>query len=133
MGMTDPIADFLNRIMNAQRARFEKVDIPASRMKQDLAKILQEEGYIRGFTSIPDDKQGVIRVTLKYAGTRTSAAIIGIKRVSRPGCRVYIKHKDIHRVLNGLGTAILSTSRGIMTDRKAREEKVGGELLCKVW
>ena len=132
MGMTDPIADFLNRIMNAQRARFTKVEIPASRVKSDLARILKEEGYIRDFRAVKDDKQGILQVALKYDGAMT-AAIIGVKRISRPGCRVYVKHGDIPRVLNGLGTAILSTSRGIMTDRKAREEKVGGELLCKVW
>lgn len=132
MVMTDPIADFLNRIKNAQRARFDKVDIPASRLKASLARILKEEGYIRNFKLIRDDKQGMIRVQLKYGDDR-DAAITGIKRVSRPGCRVYVGHGEIPRVLNGLGINILSTSKGIMADRQARQEHLGGELLCSVW
>ena len=132
MVMTDPIADFLNRIKNAQHARFDKVDIPASRLKASLARILKEEGYIRNFKLIRDDKQGIIRIQLKYGDDR-EAAIAGIKRVCRPGCRVYVGHGEIPRVLNGLGINILSTSKGIMADRQARQEHVGGELLCSVW
>lgn len=132
MVMTDPIADFLNRIKNAQRARFDKVDIPASRLKASLARILKEEGYIRNFKLIRDDKQGMLRIQLKYGDDR-EAAIAGIKRVSRPGCRVYVGHGEIPRVLNGLGINILSTSKGIMADRQARQEHVGGELLCSIW
>jgi small subunit ribosomal protein S8 len=130
--VTDPIADFLNRIKNGQTARFDKVDIPASRLKTSLARILKEEGYIKNFKLIKDNKQGLIRVHLKYAETR-EPAIASIKRISKPGCRVYVGHEDIPRVLNGLGIAILSTSKGIMTDRQARKENVGGELLCSVY
>jgi small subunit ribosomal protein S8 len=130
--VTDPIADFLNRIKNGQTARFDKVDIPASRLKTSLARILKEEGYIKNFKLIRDNKQGLIRVHLKYAETR-EPAIANIKRISKPGCRIYVGHEDIPRVLNGLGIAILSTSKGIMTDRQARKENVGGELLCSVY
>lgn len=132
MVMTDPIADFLNRIMNAQLARFDKVDIPASKMKLSIAKILKDEGYIRHYKFIKDDKQGIIRIHLKYDDNRR-AAIIGMKRISKPGRRVYVGFDAIPRVLNGLGIAILSTSRGVMTDGEARNERVGGELLCTVW
>jgi small subunit ribosomal protein S8 len=130
--VTDPIADFLNRIKNGQNARFDKVDIPASRLKASLARILKEEGYIKNFKVLRDDKQGIIRVQLKYADAR-EPAIAGIKRISKPGCRVYVGHDDIPRVLNGLGIAIVSTSKGIMTDRQARTERMGGELLCSIW
>lgn len=130
--VTDPIADFLNRIKNGQKARFDKVDIPASRVKASLARILKEEGYIKNFKLLRDDKQGIIRVQLKYADAR-EPAIAGIKRISKPGCRVYVGHNDIPRVLNGLGIAIVSTSKGVMTDRQARTERIGGELLCSVW
>jgi small subunit ribosomal protein S8 len=132
MVMTDPIADFLTRIRNAQKARFDKLDIPASRMKSSLARILKEEGYIKNFKLIRDSKQGIIRIHLKYGENRENV-ILGIKRVSRPGCRVYVGHGEIPRVLNGLGINILSTSKGIMTDRQARKERIGGELLCCVW
>ncbi|MGD9504471.1 MAG: 30S ribosomal protein S8 [Syntrophobacteraceae bacterium] len=130
--VTDPIADFLNRIKNGQNARFDKVDIPASRLKASLARILKEEGYIKNFKVLRDDKQGIIRVQLKYADAR-EPAIAGIKRISKPGCRVYVGHDDIPRVLNGLGIAIVSTSKGVMTDRQARTERMGGELLCSIW
>ncbi len=130
--VTDPIADFLNRIKNGQNARFDKVDIPASRLKASLARILKEEGYIKNFKVLRDDKQGIIRVQLKYADAR-EPAIAGIKRISKPGCRVYVGHNDIPRVLNGLGIAIVSTSKGVMTDRQARTERMGGELLCSIW
>lgn len=132
MVMTDPIADFLTRIRNAQKARFDKLDIPASKMKASLARILKEEGYIKNFKLIRDDNQGVIRIHLKYGESRENI-ISGIKRVSRPGCRIYVGHDKIPRVLNGMGINILSTSKGIMTDRQARKEHVGGELLCSVW
>lgn len=132
MAVTDPIADLLNRIRNGQKARFDKVDIPASRVKVTLARILKEEGYIKNFKFIKDDKQGILRVHLKYAENR-EASLTGAKRVSKPGCRVYVGHEQIPRVLNGLGIMIISTSKGIMTDRQARRERVGGELLCSVW
>lgn len=132
MAVTDPIADFLIRIKNGQKARFDKVDIPASKLKTSLAKILKEEGYIRNYKILRDEKQGILRVHLKYADPR-EAAINGMKRISRPGCRVYVGHNEIPKVLNGLGVSILSTSRGIMTDRLARQEGIGGELLCAIW
>jgi small subunit ribosomal protein S8 len=132
MVVTDSVADFLVRIKNGQKARFEKVDIPASHLKADLARILQEEGYIKTFKVIKDNKQGIIRVSLKYIDNR-DGAITGIKRVSKPGRRVYVGHEDIPKVLNGLGISIISTSRGVMTDRTARKEGVGGELVCSVW
>jgi small subunit ribosomal protein S8 len=132
MVVTDSIADFLVRIKNGQKARFEKVDIPASRLKADMARILKEEGYIKNFKLLKDDKQGMIRVQLKYIDNR-DGAITGLKRVSKPGRRVYVGHEEIPKVMNGLGISILSTSRGVMTDRAARHEGVGGELLCSVW
>jgi len=132
MVVTDSIADFLNRIKNAQKARFDKLDIPSSKMKISLARILKEEGYIKNFKVIRDDKQGLIRIHLKYNETR-EAAMAGVKRISRPGRRVYVGHLEIPRIMNGLGITILSTSKGIMTDRQARKENTGGELLCSVW
>jgi len=132
MAVTDPIADFLVRIKNGQKARFEKVDIPASKMKASLARILKEEGYIKNYKFLRDDKQGILRIQLKYTDPR-EAAINGMKRISRPGCRVYVGHKDIPKVLNGLGISILSTPKGVMTDRIARQEGIGGELLCAIW
>ncbi len=132
MAVTDSIADFLNRITNGQKARFDKVDIPASRMKTSIARILKEEGYIKNFKLIRDNKQGIIRIQLKYDDTR-EGSITGLKRISKPGCRVYVGHDDIPRIMNSMGIAILSTSKGLMTDRQARKEMVGGELLCSVW
>jgi small subunit ribosomal protein S8 len=132
MAVTDSIADFLNRIKNGQKARFDKVDIPASRMKASIARILKEEGYIKNFKLIRDNKQGIIRVNLKYDDTR-EGSIAGLKRISKPGCRVYVGHEDIPRIMNSMGIAILSTSKGLMTDRQARKDAVGGELLCSVW
>jgi small subunit ribosomal protein S8 len=132
MAVTDSIADFLNRISNGQKARFDKVDIPASRMKASIARILKEEGYIKNFKLIRDNKQGIIRVHLKYDDTR-EGSIAGLKRISKPGCRVYVGHDDIPRIMNSMGIAILSTSKGLMTDRQARKDAVGGELLCSVW
>jgi small subunit ribosomal protein S8 len=130
--MTDPIADFLNRIVNAQRVRMDKVDIPASKMKLSIARILKEEGFIKHYKFIHDNRQGILRIQLKYDAQRR-AAIAGVKRISKPGRRVYVGCDEIPRVLNGLGIAILSTSKGILTDKQARKEKVGGELICTVW
>ena len=130
--VSDPIGDFINRIRNAQKARFDRVDIPASRMKANLARILKEEGYIKNYKFIRDDKQGILRVHLKYGESR-DGAVTGAKRISKPGRRVYVGHEDIPRVLNGMGISIVSTSRGVMTDRQARKERVGGEVLCAVW
>jgi small subunit ribosomal protein S8 len=132
MVVSDTIADFLNRIKNGQKARFDKVDIPASRVKANLSRILKDEGYIKNFKLIKDDKQGILRIHLKYDENR-EGAITGTKRVSRPGRRVYVGHEEIPRVMNGMGICIISTSRGIMTDRQARKEHIGGELLCSVW
>jgi small subunit ribosomal protein S8 len=130
--MTDPLADMLTRIRNACIARHERVDIPASKLKLEIARILKEEGYIKNFKLIKDNKQGILQIYLKYEeGGRP--VIEGIERVSKPGRRVYTGADDIPRVLGGLGIAILSTSRGVMTDHKARKMHVGGEVLCKVW
>ncbi|CAN2040952.1 30S ribosomal subunit protein S8 [Candidatus Magnetomoraceae bacterium gMMP-15] len=134
MGMTDPIADMLSRIRNASKAKFGKVDIPASILKADIAKILKNEGYIKHYKLIKDSKQDMLRVYLKYnEGQLTENSILGLTRVSKPSRRMYVKCKDIKPVLNGMGVAILSTSKGILTDRQARQENVGGELLCQVW
>ena len=134
MSMTDPIADYLTRIRNATRAHHSKVDIPASNTIKEMTRILMEEGYIRNFMIVDDvkHKQGIVRVYLKYSGER-KCAITGLKRISRPGYRQYAKVEAIPRVLNGLGIAILSTPRGILTDKHARKERVGGEILCFVW
>ena len=132
MAVTDSIADFLNRIRNGQKARFDKVDIPASRMKTSIARILKEEGYIKNFKLIRDNKQGILRVHLKYDDTR-EGSIAGIKRISKPGCRVYVGQTDIPRVLGGMGINILTTPRGVMTGRDAHKERLGGEILCRVW
>ncbi len=132
MSMTDPIADMLTRIRNASMARHEKVDIPASNLKKSIAQILQEEGYIKGFRVIDDQKQGVIRIYLKYAEDKRGV-ISGVKRISKPGCRIYVTKSKIPRVLGGFGTAIISTSKGIMTSSQCRREGVGGEVLCYIW
>lgn len=132
MMVSDPIGDFINRIRNAQKARFDKVDIPASRMKASLARILKEEGFIKNYKFIRDDKQGVLRINIKY-GEGREGAVAGAKRVSKSGRRVYVGHEEIPKVLNGMGISILSTSRGVMTDRQARREGVGGEILCALW
>jgi small subunit ribosomal protein S8 len=132
MLVSDPIADLLNRIKNGQKARFDKVDIPSSRMKASIARILKEEGFIKNFKVIKDDKQGVLRVHLKYIDSR-QGAIVGLKRISKPGCRVYVGHDEIPRTLNGMGLSILSTSKGVMTDRQAKKDRTGGELLCSIW
>lgn len=132
MSMTDPIADYLTRIRNAVQAHHSKVDIPASNMNKEMTKILLDLGYIRNFASIDDNKQGMIRIYLKYGKDQTSI-IHGLKRVSRPGLRKYVGVDNIPRVLNGLGTAILTTPKGVITDKKARKENVGGEVICYIW
>ena len=132
MQITDPIADMLTRIRNANTAKHETVDIPASNMKKAIAEILNDEGYIKGFQIIEDGKQGVIRITLKYEAGKQKV-IHGLRRVSKPGLRIYSNYEDMPRVMNGLGIAIVSTSKGIMTDKKARANKVGGEILAFVW
>jgi small subunit ribosomal protein S8 len=132
LSMTDPLADMLTRIRNASTARHEKVDVPASKMKLEVARILKEEGYIKNFKLTKDDRQGVIRIFLKYEENRKSV-IDGIKRVSRPGRRIYASADEIPKVLGGLGITILSTSRGVMTDQQARSLNLGGEVLCCVW
>ena len=131
MQISDVIADMLTRIRNANNAKHETVDVPASNMKKAIADILVEEGYVKGYQVVEDGKQGIIRITLKYVGKQK--AIQGIRRVSKPGLRVYSNCEDMPRVMNGLGVAIVSTSKGIMTDKKARKENVGGEVLAFVW
>ncbi len=131
MQMSDVIADMLTRIRNASDAKHESVEIPASNMKKAIADILVNEGYIKGYQIIDDNKQGIIKVTLKYVGKQK--AITGLKRVSKPGLRIYAGCEDMPKVMNGLGIAIVSTSKGIMTDKKARKENIGGEVLAFVW
>ena len=131
MVMTDPIADMLTRIRNANVVRSKMVEVPSSKIKQELARILKEEGYIEDYEVVEDGKQGVIRIHLKYTGK--DRVITGLKRISRPGLLVYAGKDEIPRVLGGLGTAILSTSQGIMTDKKARSQGIGGEVLCYIW
>jgi small subunit ribosomal protein S8 len=132
MAMSDPIADMLTRVRNAGKAKFNSVDIPGSKVKFELAKLLKDEGYIRNYKFIKDNKQGVLRVYLKY-GDKQEHSILRIDRVSKPSKRVYVKGKDIKPVYNGLGIAVLSTSKGIMTDKHAREKNIGGEVICNVW
>ena len=132
MAISDPIADMLTRVRNAAKAKFNSVDIPGSTVKIELAKILKTEGYIRNYKFLKDGKQGILRIYLKY-GAGQSNVIYQLKRVSKPSRRVYVRFKEIKPVYNGLGIAILSTSKGVMTDKNARQEKVGGEILCHVW
>lgn len=132
MQISDVIADMLTRIRNANSAKHEVVDIPASNLKKSIAEILQNEGYIRSYTVVDDGKQGIIRITLKYGKGKTRV-IQGLKRVSKPGLRIYASCEDIPNVMNGLGIAIVSTSKGIMTDKKAKTLGVGGEILAFVW
>ncbi|MBW1731680.1 MAG: 30S ribosomal protein S8 [Deltaproteobacteria bacterium] len=132
MTMTDPIADMLTRIRNAQKASHESVDIPGSRLKVNIAKVLKSEGYIKNFRVMPDGKQGILRIFLKY-DDQGEPVIQGLKRVSKPSRRVYAGYDEIPKVLNGYGINIVSTSKGIMTDKKARKLRVGGEILCSVW
>jgi small subunit ribosomal protein S8 len=132
MSMTDPIADFLTRIRNATRAKHTRVEIPASRVKGEIAKILLNQGYVKDVKLVDDSKQGLLRVYLKY-DNENAPAIEGIKRISKPGRRIYVKREEIPRVMGGFGIAVLSTSRGILTGNEARQEGVGGELLCQIW
>ncbi len=132
MAMSDPIADMLTRVRNAGKAKFNSVDIPGSKMKFELAKLLKDEGYIRNYKFIKDNKQGILRIYLKY-DDKQAHSILRIDRVSKPSKRVYMKGKDIKPVYNGLGIAVLSTSKGIMTDKHARENNIGGEIICNVW
>ncbi|MCI6023988.1 MAG: 30S ribosomal protein S8 [Candidatus Faecivivens sp.] len=132
MQITDTIADMLTRIRNASSARHETVDIPASNMKKSIAQILVDEGFVKSFQVVEDGKQGVIRMTLKYVDGKTPV-ITGLRRVSKPGLRIYSNCEDMPKVMKGLGIAIVSTSKGVMTDKKARKENVGGEVLAFVW
>ena len=132
MQISDVIADMLTRIRNANDAKHETVDVPASKMKKAIAEILLNEGYIKSYTVVEDGKQGIIRIALKYAPGKQKV-IHGLRRVSKPGLRIYASCEEMPRVLNGLGIAIVSTSKGVMTDKKAREENVGGEVLAFVW
>jgi small subunit ribosomal protein S8 len=130
--MTDPIADMLTRIRNANITRHDRVEIPASHLKEEIARILQEEGYIKSYRYIDDRKQGILRLYLKYSKDK-ERTISGIKRISKPGRRFYVNKTELPRVLNGLGTAIISTSRGVMTDSNCRREGIGGEVMCYIW
>jgi small subunit ribosomal protein S8 len=133
MGMTDPIADMLTRIRNANKARFKSVNVYLSQMNMNIAKVLKKSGYINGYDNMKDEKgQQMLKIVLKYPDTKRTL-ITDIKRVSKPGRRVYVKSDSIPKVLNGFGISILSTSRGVVTDQEARELNVGGEVLCKVW
>ena len=132
MNTTDPIADMLTRIRNANSSKHKTVDVPASNMKKAIAKILFEEGYIKAFEEIKDDTQGIIRITLKY-DEKGARVIDGLKRISKPGLRVYASKDELPQVLNGLGIALISTSKGIKTDKEARNEGLGGEVLAYVW
>ncbi|MBC8537106.1 30S ribosomal protein S8 [Feifania hominis] len=132
MQITDPIADMLTRIRNANSAKHDTVEVPSSNMKKSIAEILQTEGYIKNYQVMEDDKQGMIKITLKY-GPNKSSVITGLRRVSKPGLRIYSNCEDMPRVMRGLGIAIISTSKGVMTDKKARELNVGGEVLAFVW
>lgn len=132
MTMTDPIADMLTRIRNANTVGHEKVEIPASNMKKAIAGILTDEGYIKSFDVIEDEKQGIIRINMKY-GADKERVISGIKRISKPGLKVYAKKDEVPRVLGGLGIAIISTSNGIISDKQARKLGVGGEVICYIW
>jgi small subunit ribosomal protein S8 len=132
MVMTDPIADMLTRIRNANAVRHEKLEVPASNIKREIANILKREGFVRDAEFIEDNKQGIIRIFLKY-GPDNERVITGLKRISKPGLRVYAKTNEVPRVLGGLGVALISTSQGVMTDKEARQNKAGGEVLAYVW
>lgn len=133
MVVNDPIADMLTRIRNAQIAKHDTVTIPASNAKKAIARILLDEGYIKAFDKIDDGVQGQIKLTLKYVNGKQQPVIAGLKRISKPGLRVYAGYEDLPRVLGGLGVAIISTSKGLMTDKKARQDKLGGEVLAYIW
>lgn len=132
MSMSDPLADMLTRIRNAGKAKHKSVDIPGSQIKIALAGVLKQEGFIRNFKFIKDNKQGILRVYLKY-DQNDRHVIYGVERVSKPSRRVYVRNKDVKPVLNGLGISVLSTSKGLITDKQARKENVGGEVLCAIW
>jgi len=132
MTVTDPIAEMLTRIRNANQARKDRVDIPSSKMRQEIARILKEEGYIKNYRVISDRRQGILRIYLKYT-SKKEKVISGIKRMSKPSLKYYAKASKVPRVLGGLGVAILSTSQGIMTDKEARKRRIGGEVICHVW
>jgi small subunit ribosomal protein S8 len=132
MGMTDPIADMLTQMRNGNSAKFSKVDIPASKMKIQIARILKDEGYIKNFKVIKDNRQGLLRVYLKY-DEKNQQILSNIRRISRPSRRYYAKKDNIPKVLNGMGLCILSTSKGVMTEKEARKQGVGGEIICTVW
>ncbi|GEK91764.1 30S ribosomal protein S8 [Alkalibacterium kapii] len=132
MVMTDPIADFLTRIRNANNARHTKVEIPASNLKKGMADILKSEGFVKDVEFVEDDKQGIVRVFLKY-GQNNERVITGLKRISKPGLRVYVNAEEMPKVLNGLGIALVSTSEGVVTDKTARAKNIGGEVLAYVW
>lgn len=132
MSLTDPIADMLTRIRNAVRAKKKEVNLPSSRLKVEIARILKEEGYIRNYKVIEDNKQGILNIVLKYTDDNRSV-ISGLRRVSKPGCRVYCTRDSVPRVLDGLGVVIISTSRGLLTDKQCQEQGVGGEVLCEIW
>lgn len=132
MVMTDPIADMLTRIRNANTVKHEKMELPASKIKREIADILKREGFVKDYEFIEDNKQGVLRIFLKY-GANDAHVITGIKRISKPGLRVYAKADEVPRVLNGLGIAIVSTSKGMLSDKEARNQSVGGEVLAYVW
>lgn len=132
MNITDPIADMLTRIRNANNAKFKTVDVPASKMKKSIADTLLEEGYIKAVDEIDDGVQGILRITLKY-DEKGNKVIAGLRRISKPGLRIYASKDELPKVLNGLGTALISTSKGIVTDKKARELGVGGEVLAYIW
>ena len=132
MSMTDPIADMLTRMRNALTASYSTVDIPSSRLKVDIAKVLKSEGFIKNFKIIEDQKQGTMRIFFKY-DEKGDSIINGLKRMSKPGCRMYSKGDRIPQVLNGYGISILSTSQGMMTDRQARKMGIGGEIICSIW
>ena len=131
MNITDPIADMLTRIRNSNAQRHETVDVPSSKLKKSIAEILLDEGFIKSFEEIEDNSQGIIRITLKYVNKQK--VISGLKRISKPGLRVYANKEELPRVLGGLGIALISTSKGIMTDKKARQEGIGGEVLAYIW
>lgn len=130
--MTDPIADMLTRIRNGSSAKHQSVNVPASKMKKDIAEILLNEGFIKGYEVEEDGKQGILKIDLKY-GENEERIISGIKRISKPGLRVYVNANELPRVLGGLGIAIISTSKGVLTDKEARNQRVGGEVVCYVW
>jgi small subunit ribosomal protein S8 len=132
MAVSDPIADMLTRVRNGVKAKFNSVDVPGSKLKTEIARILKDEGFIKNYKFLKDGKQGILRIYLKY-GQGRSVVVYGLKRISKPSRRIYVRSKDIKPIFNGMGISILSTSKGIMTDKKARQENLGGEILCNIW